>query len=357
MRIADSHVHIRFTRYPEICRMLDDLAGVGVTDASLLALPYHGSSENLAALYCKIKYDKIALRAFGGLHLTDRYAMKPPEKVAAALLKMGCDGFKIMCAPSTRRYMRHGYDDPRYYDMFALFEEKGTPINIHAADPEEFWDKGANYGDGSYPTKQQLYDEIFRVLDRHPGLRVVFAHFFFLSRMPEEAERVMETYPNVRFDLTPGVEMYWNFDEKIDYWHDFFIKYQNRILFGTDCNSMKKCNTELVKLVYRKLTESRDFFTQRCYGRDFTVRGLELPPETVERICYGNYIDFVGEEIKPVDTEMLCGCCERILHDLESEPYDPIYLAGAEIADHLRNDPKQEIPAAFCRFALDDLRG
>ena len=333
--------------------MLDDIAAVGVTDACLLPLPYRGAAENLAALYWKMTYSRIKLRAFGGLHLTDRYAAVAPEKQAEALLELGCDGFKIMDAPSSRRFMGHGFDDPRYEKLFALLEERGVPVNIHVADPEEFWNAGGIYADPSYVSKQKLYDETFTVLDRHPGLKVTFAHFFFLSNQPKEAVRVMETYPNVRFDLTPGVEMYRNFDSRIDFWHDFFTRYSHRILFGTDANTYKTTNQELELLVYRKLTESHDLFTQRCYGKDFTVRGLALPDEVVNRICYQNMIDWVGETPKAVNVPMFQSCCRRVIHDIETQPEDPYYIAGQAWIEHLKEDPHQQIAVDFCKKALE----
>ena len=350
--IADSHIHIRFCRYDEIKRMLDDVAAVGVTDACLLPLPYRGAAENLAALYCKMVYSKIRLRAFGGLHLTDRYAAVAPEKQLQALLDLGIDGFKIMNAPTSRRFMGHGFDDLRYEKMFAMLEERGLPVNMHVADPEEFWNEGAQYHDPSYVSKQQLYDETFTVLKRHPGLKMSFAHFFFLSNEPEEAIRVMETYPNVRFDLTPGVEMYWNFDSRIDFWHDFFTRYSTRILFGTDSNTNKSTNQQLELLVKRKLTESRDFFTQNCYGRDFVVRGLGLSDEAAQRICHQNMIDWAGDTPRPVNEELFDDCCRRIIRDIQTQPDDPYYTAGMEWIEHFRDDPHQQIAVDFCRFAL-----
>ena len=189
---ADSHVHIRFTRYEEIRRLLDDLSTTGLTDVCLLPLPYRGAAENLAAVYWKTHYDKMNIRAFGGLHVTDRYAKIPYEILVDKLLDLGCDGIKIMNSPDTSRFMGRGLSDARYEKMFALLEELGTPINIHVADPETFWDEGKQYHDPSFPSKQWLYDDIFNVLDRHPGLNVTFAHFFFLSNFPEEAAREMD---------------------------------------------------------------------------------------------------------------------------------------------------------------------
>lgn len=351
-KIADSHIHIRLCQDNEITTMLDDMASVGVTATCIQPLPYRGCAENLAGLYHKMTYKKMDVYAFGGLHNTDRYAEIPPEVTAKALIELGCDGFKIMNCPSLRAFLGHGFNDERYEKMFQYFEDEQIPLTIHVNDPEEFWQpNGEFYGKG-YILKKDLYDEMFEILDRHPKLKINFAHFFFLSNCPFEAIRVMEKYPNVYFDLTPGVEMYYNFDNNLDFWQDFFKKYSHRILFGTDCNTYKAyTNKELVLLVYRKLTESTDHFTQVCYNMDFTVRGLDLPEEVVERICYTNFFDFVGKK-RPVDTKKYFEYCERIIHDIETEPYDEYYVKGYELAPHLKDDPEQKIAVEFCKKRL-----
>ena len=353
-KIADSHIHIRFVKDDEIVKMLDDIASVGVAEACIQPLPYRGAAENLAALYHKMTYQKINVRAFGGLHLTDRYATIPPEVQAEVLLDLGCDGFKIMNCPSFRKFFKHGINDTRYDKMFTLFEERAIPLCIHVNDPEEFWQPGREFDGDGFPSKQQMYDEIFEVLDKYPGLRVSFAHFFFLSNSPFEAERVMEKYPNVYFDLTPGVEMYYNFDNNLEYWHNFFTRYSHRILFGTDCNTNKAyTNKELELLVYRKLTESHNYFTQLCYNKNFTIRGLNLSDKVAERICYKNYFDFIGEK-KSVNVQKFYEYCERIIHDIETDPFDLYYLAGAQLVPHLKDDPNQNIAINFCKKRLEE---
>ena len=46
-KIADSHVHTRFINREKTEKMLGDLKETGVTNVSLLALPYRGAAENL----------------------------------------------------------------------------------------------------------------------------------------------------------------------------------------------------------------------------------------------------------------------------------------------------------------------
>ena len=353
-KIADCHVHTRFLNYNGTVRMLRDIAEQGVSDACILPLPYRSCAENLFALFVKHVYKDMNVRAFGGIHVTDRYAAVPLEKQVRALLDLGCDGIKLMFSPDLRKYYGRGIDDEAYDPMLSYLEEKGIPLNIHLADPEHYWNAGWPYSGLDLPSKESMHEEGLRMLDKHPELRVCFAHFMFLSDSPEEAERVMEKYPCVRFDLTPGMEMYTNFDKQIERWRAFFEKYSHRILFGTDCNIIKKCNKELESLVYRKLTEKGEF-SEFCYGRECRVQGLNLSEEAVFKICYDNYFSFIGDLPKSVDVRLLCKCCRRIIDDLDREPYDEYYIRGGELIPDLKKDPEQRIAYDFCKMALSKL--
>jgi len=60
------------------------------------------------------------------------------------------------------------------------------------------------------------------------------AHSYFLSNFPDRMEAFFERFPNVSIDLTPSIEMFDGFTKQRDRWIQFYIKYQDRILFGTD---------------------------------------------------------------------------------------------------------------------------
>ncbi len=353
-KIADSHVHTRFVDFERTVKMLEDIASTGVTDVCLLSLPYRGAAENLYGLYVKHVYKKINVRTFGGLHITDRYCKVPPRIQAETLLDLGVDGMKFMFSPDLQRYYGRGLDDEYYDKMFTFLEENDVPVNIHLADPEEFWEEGKQYADPSFPSKKDMYAQAFRMLDKHPNLRVCFAHFMFLSDFPQEAERVMEKYPNVMFDLTPGVEMYPNFAKRIDFWREFFKKYSKRLMFGTDCNTIKSININLENFVYRNLVEEGDY-TEKLYGIDYQLKGLNLSAEVLKDICYDNYLRFVGENARPINIEKFRNCCKKIIDDLDNEPNDECYVKGGELISHLKEDPNQKIPYNFCKKALSEI--
>ena len=236
---ADVHIHLSDFDFGKTYETLETVRAQGVTDVALQALGYRSVAYNLAMLYWKIRYTKMRVKVFGAMHLCDRYANVPFEEQAEKLIGLGVDGIKLidMC-PDIRQVTGKGVNDVKYDKMLSLLEKKGIPVLLHSADPETFWDKpdGA-YCDGTFLSKQELYDETFEMLEKHPDLKIVLAHFFFLSDFPEEAAKVLDKYSNVCFDLTPGCEMYPNFSKRRDVWREFFIKYSDRILFGTDTNS------------------------------------------------------------------------------------------------------------------------
>lgn len=158
-------------------------------------------------------------------------------------------------------------------------------------------------------------------------------------RFPDDAAKVLDKYPNVCFDLTPGCEMYPNFSKRRDVWREFFIKYSDRILFGTDTNSVKNFNAEINELVFRTLTEKGEF-VMPCY-RGVKIRGLDLPADALENICYNNYVRFTGDKTTEVNRKELYESCEKLLNVMLSEPYDPVYERCAKYLPMLASDPRQ----------------
>ena len=323
--VYDLHVHASELDFGQTQRMLDTLWGMGTERVALQSLTYRSIAYNIWLLYWKKHYKNMEMAVFGMVHNKDFYESIPFEIQTKALIDMGCDGIKMMYAPNTRKRLGYGIDDERYDKMFTYLEDNDIPAVIHVNDPEEYWipreltesekERGWGFFTGGYLSKQEIYDETFRMLDKHPRLRVTFAHFFFLSNFREEAERVMETYPNVCFDLTPGWEMFLGFSRDIEGWRGFFKKYAHRIFFGTDSNNTKRFCAEL-NLIVRMATAEEGEFILPAY-RVEKVHGLGLDEKTLDKIWRENYVRFVGTP-KPVDTIRVLAAAERLLRDIEA---------------------------------------
>lgn len=328
---ADCHLHIYNYDYKETESLLDEISGKGVTDAALQSLSAHptfGIAQNDYCLYVKNKYKKIRLYAFCSLEELLPYSVISYDKQLEKLFALGADGIKfIQMKPNVRRLLGKGINDPSYDLAFSMFEERGTPILIHSGDPETFWDiskmsedhisRGWFYGAGNYLSSQEHYRETFERLDKNPKLNAVLAHFFFLSFKKEEAERVLDRYPNVSFDLTPGWEMYDGFSLDVDYWHDFFEKYSSRIIFGTDDHDCRKATRgvkDVHKSVYEILTHNSEEFITFFEKR---VRGLYLSSQALDNICYNNFKRYVGGDAALVNETLLWEDCERTYKDIK----------------------------------------
>jgi len=161
------------------------------------------------------------------------------------MMSRGCDGVKLLEGkPQMRKaYPIPDFDLPVWEAFFAWAEESGTPILWHVNDPEEFWDyktapsfavsQGWLYDD-TYPNNEDQYRQVLAVLERHPRLKIDFAHFFFMSAQLERLAAILDKYQNVMIDITPGIEMYENFSKDRAKALAFFEKYHDRIIYGTD---------------------------------------------------------------------------------------------------------------------------
>jgi len=217
-------------------------------------------------------------------------------------------------------------------------ESTQFPLLMHVNDPEEFWDKekapkwaferGWFYGDGSFVNNEQQYQEMLDVLERHPKLKVIFAHFFFMSAQLERLADLLERFPNMNIDLTPGIEMYFNFSKNPQKTRDFFEKYQDRILFGTDIGArallvdpsqgIQPAESQGRVSLVRHFLEQKGEFTLSAKGgflfgdQDAVLHGLGLPVEILEKIYHKNFERIVAPKPKKIDPDLAIRFCSQV---------------------------------------------
>lgn len=337
-RFADSHVHMSsFDDFNAPAPFFRQMQNNGVTDVTVHALTYRAIIYNLMLLYWKNIYKDMTVSVFGMPNFYDEYYKDIPYDIQAkTLLDMGCDGIKLMFAGDTRKRIGYGIDDARLDKMFDYLEKKGTPITVHTPDADEFWDpsKATPYNiahgrvyDHTYPSKQQLYDEALARLDKNPGLKITFAHFFFAHYDYNFAVRIMEKYPNVNFDLTPGSKIYVKFSENPPLWHDFVEKYADRILYGTDAGPWKgEENDKLYKTVTTALTHDYTDVHVPSHG-GLTIKGINLSESALNKIMFENHNKIIGTP-KKVDMEKVIECAKRVYKDITEKPLKSELMYG-----------------------------
>jgi hypothetical protein len=341
--LIDCHIHYP---HPAVMAGLIEICNkLGINRFNVVCTPHQ---ERLSlvpdALHLKANHPG-RVYVFGGLDVS-AYFMAP-EAVGDLfsgyidlLLGAGCDGIKMIEGKPDMRKMLPipAFDSESFAPYWEKLAQIQLPVVFHVNDPEEFWDKesvpgwvlerGWFYGDGSYINNEDQYTQVFNVLARHPTLKVIFAHFFFMSAQQERLGDLLDQFPNMYVDLTPGIEMYHNFSARLEATRDFFIKYQDRIMFGTDIGAkallispeegVEYADSHSRVSLVRNFLESEGEFKLEAGGGflfgdpDTPFRGLDLPEPILDKVYYKNFEKAVGLTPRPLNPSVILQLCDQI---------------------------------------------
>ena len=144
-------------------------------------------------------------------------------------------------------------DDPRFDGVMRHLEERHIPLIAHQAEPKNCWlplDQMTTENDRSYfrehpeyymylhpeePGYEQLMAARDRFVARHPKLAFDGAHMASLEWSVDRLAAFLDKYPNAVVDLAArmsNLQVQSNAD--IAKVRAFFVKYQDRLLYGTD---------------------------------------------------------------------------------------------------------------------------
>ena len=361
----DSHIHYAHPMNPEmLISFMDD------TDTHMANLVLVPHTKRLSALpdamMAKASYPD-RFYVFGSLDPSEYY--RHPKTLGKHMAthgrrmrRCGCDGLKIIEGkPNMRRILPiPDFDLPCWEPFWAWAEKDQMPIIWHVNDPKDYWStEGASefrrkmgdmYGEKDVGYEQQ-YEQVFRVLERHPRLKIVFSHFLFLSWDLPRLGEILDTYPSIHIDVTPGSEMYRILSANHAEAQAFFKKYYDRILYGTDAGA--RCVvTQLMSEFHQQENRNRielinSFFspeTDEIRGSDgaylidvpdFAFKGLDLTEEELDHIFCKNFQAFVGEVPAPVRPRAVIRECRRICTTLKIMGYiDKNLVADLSVAQN-----------------------
>ncbi|MCL2478137.1 MAG: amidohydrolase [Treponema sp.] len=335
--ITDAHVHpfggAGLEKFFAAAKdFIDDVQVKGVNLLCINNSRFGSPGTDLLALALKLHDPRFtAYSAFGYWMNTIGHDSSGLLSQLETYMAAGFDGLKMLEGKPTERSISGiPLDDPRYDRAFDLLEKTGLHVLSHVNDPEEFWDrekcpKWANEGKGGYwdaskfLSKEQHYRENENMLARHPKINITFAHAYFLSNFPDRMTALLDRFPNVTVDLTPGIEMYDGFTRQHKRWQEIFNEYQDRFLFGTDnaVNPLGKSpithdgsSRYKVENIARFLTTSDEF---EAWG--YSLKGLGLPKEVSAKILSGNYLRLRGQP-RPVNRDAAISYGESLLKEV-----------------------------------------
>lgn len=203
-------------------------------------------------------------------------------------------------------------DDAGLAPVAAHVQTLGVPLIAHQGEPYNCWlplEKMTTRNDREYFAKHPQYHmylhpeqpshaDLMAVRDRfvaaHPRLHVIGAHMASLEYDVDVLAGFLERFPNATVDLAARmsqVQYQSNLDrEKV---RDFFIRYQDRLLYGTDITQSPGADPAAFKAEAHTVWQSdwRYLATgerQRVDVLDADVAGLALPREVIDKVYYGN---------------------------------------------------------------------
>jgi len=340
--ILDCHIHYSLPIKPE--ELFRVMAFTKTDMANLVITPHRQRISSVPDALVVKHLNPSNIYVFGSLDVTQYFMHnksvgKHFVKYVKNILACGCDGIKMIEGkPDLRRKIPiPDFDAEAWEPFWAYAENIGLPIIWHVNDPEEFWDidripvwaksQGWYYGQETINNEVQ-YTQVLNVLDRHPNLKIIFAHFFFMSAQLPRLSALFDKYPNIRVDLTPGIEMYVNLSKTKEASIDFFNKYQDRILYGTDigarcvisgdCQEINQVESANRAAIVREFITKSDEVLIKSDGNyligmdDFTLRGLGLAEPIQQKIFLENFINLVGGKPKTVVPRLVIKECRRI---------------------------------------------
>jgi uncharacterized protein len=187
-------------------------------------------------------------------------------------------------------------DDPALDPIWDACARLRLPVFIHTADPEEFfrpldytnerWLEQAlfpqrHYAPERFPSFEELLTERDNLFRRHPKTTFVTAHMGWEANDLARLGKLLDELPNVYTEI--GAVLY-DIGRQPHGAHDFFVKYQDRLLFGKD--SFQPAEYPY----YWRVLETRDeyFDYYRGYHAFWKLYGIDLPDTVLQKVYFRN---------------------------------------------------------------------
>jgi predicted TIM-barrel fold metal-dependent hydrolase len=175
-------------------------------------------------------------------------------------------------------------DDPDLDPVWQAAARLNLPVLIHTADPQEFfepidysnerWLELALFPDRRFPSPQfpsfnMLMAERDRLFKRHPKTTFIAAHLGWHANDLARLGKIFDEMPNV--------------------YGEFFVKYQDRVLFGKD-----SYQPDEFPYFWRTFETGDEYFDYyRDYHAYWKLYGLALPDGVLRKLYYQNALKLV----------------------------------------------------------------
>lgn len=192
-------------------------------------------------------------------------------------------------------------DDPRIDPVWAKCGELGIPVLIHTGEPAVFWEPIDKYNERwlemkqfpnrhrnpeMFPSWEKVMNEQWNVFRKHPQTTFINAHLGWMGNNLSRLGELMDEFPNMHTEIGAVLA---ELGRQPRYARQFFIKYQDRIMFGKD-----SWRPEEYHVYFRVLETSDEYFDYYRKRHAFwKMYGLNLPDDVLQKVYYKNALRII----------------------------------------------------------------
>jgi len=222
------------------------------------------------------------------------------EKLIADAVTQGVIGLKVYKSLGLTDQDSDGnriaINDPRLDPIWAACGKHKIPVLIHSAEPSSFWDpkdvfnerwlelrqKPGRYRDPEkVPSFESILAEQHAVFKKHSNTTFINAHLGWMGNDLDRLGKHLDLYPNVMTEIGAVLAELGRQPKRA---RQFFVQYQDRILFGKDSYKVNEYHT------YFRVLETEDeyFDYYRKRHAHWKMYGLGLPDTVLQKLYYQN---------------------------------------------------------------------
>ena len=326
--VIDAHNHLWVDSDPE--QIVSTMDAVGVVSYCDLTANFKVSWTDGGAQFSKTKFEdfitNIAKRypgRFYGFTMAS-FAVSPTEPLftdaeqfaqeCVELLRrhvgLGARGLKIMKDLGLNLRDADGnliaIDDARLADIWEAAAQMDIPVLVHQSDPCGFFAPPTpenehyetllkfsdwSFSDPQFPRKTELLQRRDNLVRRHPKTTFILAHVANFCENLGYVSQLLDENPNVYIDLSARID---ELGRQPYSAREFFIRYQDRILFGSDMPA----SPEVYRSYFRFLETFDEYFFPPYYDGTFeqhrwAIYGIGLPKEVLAKVYYQNALKII----------------------------------------------------------------
>jgi len=191
---------------------------------------------------------------------------------------------------------RIAVNDPRLDPIWKACGDNNLPVLIHSGEPASFWHPKDKYNERwlelrqkpnryrdpeTNPSFEEVLAEQHDIFRKHPNTNFINAHLGWMGNDLDRLGKHLDTYPNVMTEIGAVLAELGRQPKRA---RQFFIDYQDRILFGKDSYNVSEYYT------YFRVLETEDeyFDYYRKRHAHWKMYGLALPDSILQKLYYKN---------------------------------------------------------------------